>query len=91
MVGRTRELELALGDIEKRIEVNEKDTVVVQRRCLRATRDLPEGTTLTRDDIIPLRPAPSDAIFPYDTPRVIDRTRAVEVKEGDYLRWNHVA
>ena len=32
MVERTRELEAALGDGEKKIEENERDTVIVQRR-----------------------------------------------------------
>jgi N-acetylneuraminate synthase len=40
MVDRTRELEYALGDGNKVVEPNEKETVVIQRRCLRAARDL---------------------------------------------------
>ena len=36
MVVRTRELEYALGSPDKKVEDNEKETVVVQRRCLRA-------------------------------------------------------
>lgn len=47
MVDRTRELELALGSPLKRVEANEVDTVVVQRRSLRFARDLPAGTVLT--------------------------------------------
>src|SRR5207248_9970664 len=51
MVDRTRELEFAMGSAEKKVCGNEQETVVVQRRCLRAVRDLPAGTVLTRDDI----------------------------------------
>ena len=40
MVDRTRELEAALGSEDKFIADNEKETVIVQRRCLRLTRDL---------------------------------------------------
>ncbi len=40
MVSRSRELEAALGDGIKRIEANERDAAVVQRRCLRLARDL---------------------------------------------------
>ena len=44
MVDRTRELEYALGSAEKNVCGNEQETVVVQRRCLRAARDLAAGT-----------------------------------------------
>ncbi len=43
MVLRARELEAALGDGIKRIEANEREAAVVQRRCLRLARDLPAG------------------------------------------------
>src|SRR5277367_6714995 len=46
MVDRTRELEYALGSSRKFVAENEKDTVVVQRRSLRATADLKAGTIL---------------------------------------------
>ena len=65
MVDRTRELEDALGGGKKRIEPNEKDTVIIQRRCLRAAHDLARGTVLSRSDVEALRPAPPDSILPY--------------------------
>ncbi len=40
MVDRTRELEQALGSSRKFVAPNEQQTVVVQRRCVRAARDL---------------------------------------------------
>lgn len=87
MVGRTRELELALGDGDKRVAENERQTVVVQRRCLRAARDLKAGTVLNRSDIDPLRPAPPDAIFPYDIDRVIGLRLRADLPKGEYLKW----
>ena len=50
MVTRTRELEYALGNGIKRVEFNELETVVVQRRSLRVTTDLKNGHTLSRND-----------------------------------------
>jgi len=90
MVDRTRELELALGGGDKTVVENEKDTVVVQRRCLRASRDLPIGEVLTRDMIDILRPAPRDAIFPYDLGRVVGKRVRAAVKAGEQLRWEHM-
>lgn len=87
MVDRTRELELALGSGAKFVAENEGDTVVVQRRCLRARRDLPKGTVLSRADLDVLRPAPRDGIFPGDIPRVVGLTLGQDVAAGDYLRW----
>lgn len=40
MVDRTRELERALGNPDKQVGENELETVIVQRRCVRAGRDL---------------------------------------------------
>jgi sialic acid synthase SpsE len=91
MVDRTRELELALGNGNKVIEENEKDTVVVQRRCLRAAGELPAGTVLSRADIEALRPAPVDSISPYHIPDLIGRTIRSDMKYGDYFKWTELA
>lgn len=65
MVARTRELELAMGDGIKRVEGNEVDTVIIQRRALCAQRELKLGHRLSDGDFIPLRPCPEGA-FPPD-------------------------
>lgn len=87
MVDRTRELEAALGSQEKRIEDNERETVVLQRRCLRAGRNLTAGETLTRDAIEVLRPAPVGSIPPYEIDGVIGRRTLVDIPEGEALTW----
>lgn len=87
MVERTRELERALGSDEKFVAKNESETVVLQRRCLRAARDLPAGERLERCDVDVLRPAPHDAIFPYEIDRVIGRRLVVSMSKGEQFRW----
>lgn len=91
MVDRTRELELALGSGNKVIEANERDTVVMQRRCLRAAGELPAGTVLSREHIEALRPAPVDSISPYHIPDLIGRTIRSDMKYGDYFKWTELA
>ena len=86
MVDRTREMELALGTEIKEVMGNETETVVIQRRCLRAARDLRAGTRLKREDLDALRPAPADAVFPYDLDRVVGRRLKVDLPAGEYLR-----
>jgi N-acetylneuraminate synthase len=87
MVDRTRDLEHSLGNGIKTVEPNERETVVIQRRCLRATRDLPHGTALAESDLEPLRPAPVDAIMPYDLHKVVGRSLNRDVPQGDYPKW----
>jgi sialic acid synthase SpsE len=87
MVDRTRELELALGSADKMVGANEQDTVVVQRRCLRAARDIQVGEVLTRDRIDVLRPATPGAILPYEIHAVCGTRALVEIPAGKELRW----
>ena len=84
---RTRELELALGNVEKNITENEKETVVLQRRSLRAKTDLIADHVITREDLQPLRPCPSDAISPAQINDVVGKTLKNAIKNGEYLRW----
>lgn len=87
MVFRTRELEAALGSTVKEVEGNEKDTVVLQRRCLRAARALEAGEVLSRDMIDVLRPAPVEAILPYDLGGVIGKKLRKALPAGQHLTW----
>jgi N-acetylneuraminate synthase len=90
MVDRTRELELALGSAEKRVEDNERDTVVVQRRCVRAARDLPAGAVVSRADLEVLRPSPPGSIAPYDVEAVVGKTTRLALDRGEHLTWAHL-
>lgn len=87
MVDAVRQLEAALGDGVKRVEANEHETVVVQRRALRARRELPAGHRLGPEDLEALRPCPADAIDPRRFQSVLGRTLKAAVKAGDRLRW----
>jgi sialic acid synthase SpsE len=87
MVERTRELEAALGSPEKQVAENEKDTVVLQRRCLRAVRDLESGELITRDMIDVLRPAEPGAIMPYEIEDALGLKVARDISSGEALRW----
>jgi sialic acid synthase SpsE len=87
MVERTRELENALGSPEKRMAENEKETVIVQRRCLRAARPIQAGERLTRGMIDVLRPSPEGSIPPYEIEAVIGTSALVDIPAGEALRW----
>ena len=91
MVDDTRMLEAALGDGAKKIEGNESQTVVLQRRCVRARRDLSLGTTITRDDVEVLRPAPHDAIPAHQVRDVVGRSTTRPIASGDAIAWDDVS
>jgi sialic acid synthase SpsE len=91
MVDRTRELEYALGSPAKRVAENERDTVLVQRRCLRAAKDLPAGSILSADMVEALRPAPHDAVKPYDLEKVVGKKLRRDLAYGEALRWTDIA
>lgn len=88
MVDRTRELEAALGEPVKRVAANEAETVVVQRRCLRAARPIAAGQTLGRDDVEALRPAPGGSIPPFEVESVLGRKARTAVAPGEALTWS---
>tara|TARA_Y100001968_G_C19364923_1_gene721966 strand:- start:393 stop:1478 length:1086 start_codon:yes stop_codon:yes gene_type:complete len=90
MVSRTRELEDALGGTEKRIEKNEKETVVVQRRCIRVKENLHSGHVFKSDDFIMLRPCPEDGIAPYQLNKIIGKKLLRELKQGEHVTNSHL-
>ncbi|MGO2335524.1 N-acetylneuraminate synthase family protein [Providencia sp.] len=92
MVNRSMELYLALGSSIKKVEDNEKDTVVVQRRSIRVKDDLilKAGHIITADDLICLRPCPTNAITPNLINSVIGKTLIEDIGNGEYLKWNHL-
>ena len=88
MVDRTRELEYALGDGVKRVEANEEQTVIVQRRAIRYRRDMSAGSTIRRDDLEMLRPCPADGVAPSRVDEILGKTLAVDVTAGNHITWS---
>jgi N-acetylneuraminate synthase len=87
MVEETRILERALGSADKFIAGNEQETAVIQRRCLRAARDIKAGEVFTREMIDVLRPAAPGAIKPHEIPDVIGTKALTDLPKGKELRW----
>ena len=87
MVMRTRELEAALGSSDKFIVENERDTSIIQRRCIRAAKDLRAGEIISRDMLDVLRPATIGAIKPYEIENVIGKTVYQDIPAGKEIRW----
>jgi len=88
MVADTRKLEAALGTGSKGIEDNELETIVLQRRCVRAQRDISAGEILTRSDVEVLRPAPPEAIPAHEVALTVGRTANRPISSGEHLSWS---
>lgn len=86
MVDRACELEAALGTGIKAVEPNEEETVVLQRRSLRAARDLPSGCHVALSDFVPLRPCPRNAFPVWRHATIQGRRLTRQISAGDYLR-----
>ena len=91
MVDATRELDHALGNGIKRIEANEIETAVLQRRAIRLLQNLSAGAELTREHLTVLRPCPADAISPAMIAQLTGRRLTRDLKSGEYLKWNDLA
>ncbi len=87
MVKATRQLERSMGSGDKFVADNEQETVVIQRRCLRAARDIQPDEFLTREMIDVLRPAAPGAIMPYEIDDVIGLKTLEHIPAGQELRW----
>ena len=87
MVNRTRELENSLGAGVKKVEENEKETSVLQRRAIRTVSNIDKGSILSRSALSVLRPCPVDGIPPYDIDKLVGRKLRRSLRAGDHIRW----
>ena len=90
MVLQVRTLERALGSSDKFVTGSEQETYVLQRRCLRAARDIKAGEKITADMVEPLRPAVKDALMPWEIDKIIGKTVMVDMPYGMDLRWENI-
>ena len=90
MVDEVRILERTLGSADKFVTPNEKETMVLQRRCLRAARAIKAGETFTMDMVEALRPAVPGAVAPFELDDVVGKVSKVDMAFGQELRWHEI-
>lgn len=89
MVNNANVLYDSLGNGIKTIEENEKESRIVQRRCLRATEDLQKGEVLDLTHFVSLRPAPSDGLEPYEVKQLIGMQLKKGIATGEHYTKGH--
>jgi N-acetylneuraminate synthase len=90
MVQQVRTLERTLGTTDKFVTGSEQETYVLQRRCLRAARDIRAGETITADMVEPLRPAALGALMPWDLDDLVGKKALIDMPYGMDLRWENI-
>ena len=91
MVTRSRDLESALGSGIKKIEANEQQAAVVQRRSIRFKRDLRKGDRISRDDLSVLRPAPDGALGADAPSQVVGKILLSDVSQDEAVSFEQLA
>lgn len=86
MVKASNELYAALGDGVKRIENNELETAIVQRRALRYVKALPKGQIIKETDLIAVRPIPENGVPPYMKNNFIGKNLNHNVEADDLVK-----
>lgn len=88
MVERARILEKALGSSVKKVEENERETFSLQRRAIRAAKDLKAGTEINKEDIITTRPCEihNGDIPPFLAPTILGKKLITDIKEGEAIK-----
>ncbi|VAW48805.1 N-acetylneuraminate synthase [hydrothermal vent metagenome] len=90
MASSIRILEKALGSPVKDLYEEERETVILQRRCLRASRDILKNEKIMEDMIDVLRPSDKEGIAPKDKNILINREVRVEIKKGEAFTWDKI-
>ena len=86
MVDATRELEISTGDGKKKIENNEKQTVVLQRRSIRVNTNIKKNQKISKNDLIFLRPSPRNALPLKHWKKIVGKKIHRSIKSGDYIK-----
>ncbi|MDI9817744.1 MULTISPECIES: N-acetylneuraminate synthase [unclassified Legionella] len=88
MVKEIRDAESALGEGLKQPTQNELPIRDLVRRSVALKYELPQGTRLTKDDLILLRPG--TGINPAKLHEVIGKRLTVNLNAGSTLQWEHI-
>jgi N-acetylneuraminate synthase len=86
MVTAANELFNSLGDGIKRIERNEMQTAIVQRRAIYLTIEKKKGEMIRVDDLEMLRPFNNAGFAPFEINNVIGKLCKIDLKKNDILR-----
>jgi N-acetylneuraminate synthase len=91
MINLSRDLEMTLGNGQKKIEDNERETIILQRRCVRVKNNLKKNHKILRENLVVLRPSPLNAIQPYDIDKILGKTLNKDKQEHEEITWQDLS
>jgi sialic acid synthase SpsE len=90
MVIASRKLEDALGSNNKVVELNEKFTVILQRRCIRAKKVIKKGEKIKKKNLCFLRPCPKNSLRPFEYYKVINKKAKKKINFHEIINLNNI-
>ena len=90
MIESTRKLEKSMGIETKKIEENEKQTVILQRRSIRVNKKLKAGDIILEKDLTYLRPCPKSGLAPYQKKLIINKKLKKNIKFHHAIKLHDV-
>lgn len=88
MVKSIRNIEVAMGSGLKVPSPSELKNIEIARKSIHAARDIAEGSIITEQDLVMLRPG--DGISPMDMEKVIGKVANVNINEGQKIEFKFV-
>jgi N-acetylneuraminate synthase len=90
MIISSRKLEESLGSNIKKVEKNEKLTVILQRRSVRANRIIKKGEKIKKKDLCFLRPYPKNSLSPFECYNVINKKAKKQINFHEVINLLNV-
>jgi len=91
MADSIRILEKALGSPVKDVYAEESETIILQRRCLRAAKDISAGEAITRDKVVALRPLANNCLAPKYEDAIVGKKARSNLKKGEPFTWSNIS
>jgi N-acetylneuraminate synthase len=90
MIFASRRLEESLGTNIKKVEKNEKFTVILQRRSIRASRIIKKGEKIKKRDLCFLRPCPKNSLRPFEYHKIINKKSKKQIHFHEVINLQNV-
>jgi|TARA_B110000037_G_scaffold164386_1_gene185860 sialic acid synthase SpsE len=90
MVLSCRRIEAALGDGIKKIENNEQQSSVVQRRAIRANKLIKKGEIIKKKDLVNLRPWPKNSLSPYEYKKILNKKAKKDINFHEIINLSNI-
>ncbi len=90
MMVASRKLEESLGINIKKVEKNEKLTVILQRRSIRANKIIKKGERIKKKDLCFLRPCPKNSLKPFEYKIIINKKAKKKINFHEVINLQNV-